>query len=110
MVPDPGTAAGAGRLRRLNEPQPAAVEASPRGEPLAMLSQGRYLRIRAIHDTWRIDDEWWRDEIARRYFLVELEGGRRLTIYHDLIADAWHAQGYDSPREGKALKVKKRTG
>ena len=19
----------------------------------------------AIHDTWRIDDEWWRDEIAR---------------------------------------------
>jgi hypothetical protein len=55
--------------------------------------------VRTIHDTWRIDDEWWRDEIARRYFAVELEGGRHLTLYHDLIGDAWYAQSYDGPRE-----------
>lgn len=109
MVQDPGTSAGPGRVRRLNEPLPAAIEASPQGEPLAMLSQGRYLRVHAIHDTWRIDDEWWRDEIARRYFAIELEGGRRLTVYQDLISTAWYAQGYDSPRAGKALKAKKRT-
>lgn len=110
MVSDPGTPAGPGRIRRLNEPLPAAVEATPQGEPQAMLSQGRYLHIRAIHDTWRIDDEWWREEIARRYFAVELESGRRLTIYQDLISKAWYAQGYDAPREGRALKTKKRTG
>ena len=75
-----------------------------------MLSQGRYLPVRAIHDSWRIDDEWWREEIARRYFTVELEGGRRLTVYHDLLADAWYIQGYERPHEGHALKTRKRTG
>jgi len=63
--------------------------------------QGRFQRVRAIHETWRIDDEWWREEIARRYFAVELENGRRLTIYHDLVSGGWFAQGYESPREGK---------
>ena len=110
MVKDPGTPAGPGGLRRLNQPVPAAVDANARGEPSAMLSQGRYLPVQAIHDSWRIDDEWWREEITRRYFTVELEGGRRLTVYHDLLTDAWYAQGYERPHEGKALKTKKRTG
>lgn len=99
MVENPGTATGADSLRRLNQPQPAAVEASPAGEPAAILWKGVFKRVRTIHDSWRIDDEWWRDEIARRYFAVELEGGRHLTLYHDLIADAWYAQSYDGPRQ-----------
>jgi hypothetical protein len=63
-----------------------------------VLWRGVYRRVAAIHDSWRIDDEWWREEIARRYFVVELDDGRRLTLYHDLIADAWYAQPYDGPR------------
>ena len=98
MVKDPGTPAGAGSLRRLNQPLPAAVEANPHGEPKAMLWKGRFLHVRAIHDSWRIDDEWWREEIVRRYFLIELENGRRLTLYHDLIADAWYEQSYEGPK------------
>ncbi len=100
MVKDSRTAAGAGRLRRLNEPQPAAVEATSRGLPKAMLWRGAYRRVLAIHDTWRIDDEWWREEIARRYFVIELEGGRRLTVYHDLVRDTWYEQGYQEARNG----------
>ena len=98
MVQDPGTAVGAGGLRRLNEPQPVAVDATENGLPRAMLWKGLYRRVRAVHDTWRIDDEWWREEIARRYFVVELEGGRRLTVYHDLRNDAWYSQGYEESR------------
>jgi hypothetical protein len=69
------------------------------GLPRAVLWRSSFLRIAAIHDTWRIDDEWWRDEIARRYFLVELQGGRRLTLYQDLVTRDWFAQPYDGPRE-----------
>ena len=98
MVTDPRTAAGARRFRPLNEPMPAAVEANPKGAPLAVLWRGAYLRIVAIHDSWRVDDEWWREEIARRYFVVEVEGGRRLTLYRDLVRDLWYAQPYEAPR------------
>jgi hypothetical protein len=91
--------AGRDGVRALNQPAPAAVEASPRGRPLAVLWRGVFRRVSAIHDTWRIDDEWWRDEISRRYFHVELDDGRRLTLYHDLYHDAWFAQPYDGPRE-----------
>ena len=102
MVQDPRTAAGAGGLRRLNQPRPAAVEAGDDGAPRAMLWRGRYLRVLAIHDSWRIDDEWWRDEIARRYFAIELEQGRRLTVYQDMVSGAWCEQGYDGPRASTA--------
>ena len=104
MVPDSRTPASAGRFRRLNEPRPAAVEATLRGTPKAVLWRGVYQDVATIHDTWRIDDEWWRDEIARRYFAVELESGRRLTLYHDLVADAWYAQEYASPKESAKKK------
>ncbi len=89
------------RFRALNEPTPVAVEASARGMPKAVLWRGAYLRVVAIHDSWRIDDEWWREEVARRYFSLELEGGRRITVYQDLVKDAWYTQAYESPRAGR---------
>jgi hypothetical protein len=46
-----------------------------------------------VQDQWRIDDEWWRERpIARLYYLLLLDDGTLLTIYHDLLADAWFAQ------------------
>jgi hypothetical protein len=108
MVQDPGKTAGTGRVRPLNQPAPLAVEAGEHGEPKAVLWKGVYKQVSGIHDTWRIDDEWWRDEIARRYFVVELEGGRRITIYHDLVNDTWYAQPYDAlKRGGLANKLKR---
>lgn len=107
MVQDPRTTAGAGSLRRLNEPRPIALEATQGGMPKAMLWRGTYRFVRAVHDSWRIDDEWWRDEVARRYFVIELEGGRRLTVYHDLLRDAWYEQGY---REAAGLHSQRTAG
>jgi hypothetical protein len=69
--------------------------------PKAILWRGIYLQVSAIHDSWRIDDEWWRDEIARRYFVAELDGGRRITLYHVLVRDAWYAQPYEGPRTAR---------
>ena len=104
MVPDSRTPAGAGRFRRLNGPRPVAVEATPRGTPTAVLWRGVYQPVATVHDTWRIDDEWWRDEIARRYFALELASGRHVTVYHDLVNDAWYAQEYAGPRENAKQK------
>lgn len=87
-----------GKFRPLNQPVPVAVEATNTGAPKAVLWKGEFKRVTAIHDSWRIDDEWWRAEIARRYHAVELEGGRHLTLYLDLLNDAWYAQTYEGPR------------
>jgi hypothetical protein len=101
MVQDPRAATGAGGIRLLNQPRPAAIEAAKDGTPAAIVWQGRYRNVTAIHDAWRIDDEWWRDEIMRHYFTVEVEGGRRLTVFHDLVADTWFIQTYEAPVRGK---------
>jgi hypothetical protein len=86
-----GTSAG---LRRLNQPRPAEVRASPRGEPLAVTISGRTRTIAAIQDRWRIDDLWWRKPISRAYFALQLEDGRTLTLFHDLHEDTWALQAY----------------
>lgn len=97
MVPDPGTPAGAHALRPLNQPAPAAVEEDRWGDPAAVFIRGTARRVQQIVDRWRIDDEWWRNEISRQYFVVELEGGKRLTLYHDLVTKQWFSQGYYGP-------------
>ena len=102
MVTNSGTPAGDGRFRPLNQPVPAAVEATTRGLPKAMLWRGTYREVAAIRDSWRIDDEWWRDEISRRYFAIELEGGAHVTVYHDLARDAWYVQPYEAPRASRS--------
>ena len=101
MVSNSGKATSASRLRPLNQPRVLEVDAAPNGEPLAVLWQGNYRRVTGLHDSWRIDDEWWRDEISRRYYVADLEGGRQLTLYYDLLEDAWFAQPYVKPRASR---------
>jgi hypothetical protein len=78
----------------LNRPRPAEVEADGHALPRVLVRSGRRLRVAAIQDVWRIDDEWWRAPIARRYFLVTLEEGSVRTIFHDLLSGAWFEQSY----------------
>jgi len=89
--------AGPSSLRPLNQPQLLSVEDGGDGVPKAVVWHGDHRGVTVIRDTWRIDDEWWRDEISRRYFLLELEGGHQLTVYHDMVADHWYAQPYEKP-------------
>ena len=103
MVTDPRTTTGTPRLRPLNEPRILEVDAAPNGDPKAVLWKGNYLRVIALRDSWRIDDEWWRDEISRRYFVADLESGRQLTLYYDLLEDAWFAQPYTKPEGSRAV-------
>jgi hypothetical protein len=51
--------------------------------------------VACVQDRWRIDDEWWRETaISRMYYQLQLEGGRVITIYRDLIGGDWCEQQY----------------
>jgi hypothetical protein len=53
---------------------------------------GNEKRIESIGETWRIDDEWWRQPVVRRYVEVILEGGGRVVLFEDLVTGEWFAQ------------------
>ncbi len=48
--------------------------------------------VDAVLEVWRIDDEWWRRPIARRYFEALLQGGRRVVLFEDLATGEWFEQ------------------
>lgn len=86
---------GAHRLRHLKMPTAVAVEADAAGHPrtIQRRSWPGPRRVARWQDRWRLDDEWWREQpIARLYYTVVLDDDLVLTLYHDLIADAWFEQ------------------
>jgi hypothetical protein len=109
------------RLRALNLPSAVAVELDERGLPTAVVdnaddrgaegqrgrsSSGRVAgtyndpsirrsaerKVEEICEVWRVDDEWWRTPIARRYVEVVLEGGSHVVLFEDLVSNTWFLQ------------------
>ncbi len=82
------------RLRAVNEPQPVTVQVDDTGTPVAVgrLGGSAVGTIESVNETWRIDDEWWRQTISRVYFEVMLEGGKRVVLFQDLISGNWFMQ------------------
>lgn len=78
------------RLRRLDAPRGIQVKANPEGHPERVARARRVLAVDQVLESWRIDDEWWRAPISRRYHTVVLEDGAHLTLYEDLCAGAWY--------------------
>ncbi len=82
-------------LRPLNAPTPLRMQTDAQGRIVAVWRQGRLTprTIASVQDRWRIDDEWWREHpISRLYYELLLDDGTLLTVYHDLLADAWFEQ------------------
>ena len=92
MVPDPRAPLRTDRLRPLNLPQPVNVVLDKLDLPSAIEENGTRKTVDAIIDTWRIDDEWWREPIARRYVEVVLNDGGHVVLYEDLTNHTWFLQ------------------
>jgi hypothetical protein len=111
MVAHSRTALRADRLRALNVPVPVVVETDEKGLPLEIVetAQGRagagrsgqrraeagrsgQRRAVAVLDEWRVDDEWWRKPVSRRYLDVVLEGGAHAVLFEDLNTGDWFIQ------------------
>jgi len=82
------------RLRALNAPHRVEVELDTNSLPIGMRDEGCGMQrsVEAIGEVWRIDDEWWRMPIRRRYVEAILEGGKRGVLFEDLTTGAWWMQ------------------
>jgi len=103
VVAHTGAAGGPGRVRPLNRPRPVRVEAGEAGQPIAIwlspgrapVWAGRRCAVEAVLETWRIDDEWWRERpVSRIYFSLLLEDGRAVTVYQDIVSGRWQVHNY----------------
>ena len=88
------------RLRTLNVPRQASVELNADDVPKKVWrskdngdgQEENAAVVETILEMWRIDDEWWRKLISRRYFAVILEGGARVVLFEDLVTHEWFMQ------------------
>ncbi len=108
MVAHPRAEVRADRLRPLNLPRSVKVELGGRGQPRMIIDapptspdspssrRGKEgsgnSKVESIGETWRVDDEWWREPISRRYVEVVLEGGGHVVLYEDLTTGDWFIQ------------------
>ena len=95
MVKNPGETPGAGPIRLLNLPVPVDIEEDERQKPIVLTLRRQRLKVTSLEDLWEIDEEWWRTTpIARRYYKMTLEDGRRVTVFRDLVDGRWYRQQY----------------
>ncbi len=65
------------------------------GRPCAVWLSGRRWAVEVVLETWRIDDEWWRERpVSRIYLRLLLEGGRTVTVFRDPAGGRWAMQTY----------------
>ena len=88
------------RLRTLNAPRLVRVELNADGVPSKIWrsrdngggQETNATVVETVLESWRIDDEWWRKLISRRYFAVLFEGGTRVVLLEDLVTGEWSMQ------------------
>ncbi|MGI9626274.1 MAG: hypothetical protein ACR2QM_05515 [Longimicrobiales bacterium] len=76
----------------MNQPRPIQVQVGAGGVPVTILLRGKNCTVEAIREQWRIDDEWWRSPISRRYLQVVLTTGVLVTLFQDLVEEQWYLQ------------------
>ena len=80
------------KLRPLKSPSPVRVRTDDEGLPTELHQKGKRLRVMAVRERWRIDDEWWRVPISRKYYALVLEDGRPVILFRDLVTGGWYRQ------------------
>ena len=89
MVASARATSAAGSARRVNEPQPALVEAHVDGIPRSVNRTG----VALVREEWRVVDRWWTEEpVSRRYFDVVLAGGENAVVFLDEEVCRWFSQ------------------
>ena len=64
------------------------------GAPTTVLLDGSRTAVAGVVDEWLVEDEWWRQPLARRYLQLILDDGRLLTLFEDRCTGAWFQQHY----------------
>jgi hypothetical protein len=64
------------------------------GRPVQVTFRKNRQKVRDIVNIWRVDDTWWQRPVVRMYYTLELESGRRVTVFQDLPGGAWYRQNW----------------
>ena len=84
------------RLWPQGEPIHLTLDATQR--PLRFTWRGQSHAIRAIHQDWQVDTDWWSEDgrIYRHYFAVTTASGLLCVVYYDFSEENWRlAKVYD---------------
>jgi len=95
MVTNSRTPIRTDRLRPLNVPRSVQVTLGneiDNDQPIAVQIGSRNFVIEVIREYWEIDDEWWRNRIARRYYDVVLKGGKHAVMFENVLQHTWFIQ------------------
>jgi hypothetical protein len=75
--------------------EPERIEiAAHGGQPFAVRLKTRNILVKNVENVWRIDEEWWRKQVSRLYFLLELESGARITVFQNVLDGRWYKQNW----------------
>ncbi len=91
-------------LKPIGLPRPIEVRTDADGLPIAVATpgvgrtpsgRGALVPVESIEEAWRVGEEWWREApLERTYYLLLLEGGRPITVFHDGVFGVWFEQRY----------------
>ena len=83
---------GKDAIRTLNEPRPVEVREDSEGEPESVLVRRHWQRVERIDDRWTFDLWWLPQPVRRSYYRIDLDDGRRLTLFRDRWSERWYRQ------------------
>ena len=76
--------------RLFQNPRQIIVKTNAQGEPVAIYRGGKGDKVVSVGRNWRVNENWWREEISREYFQIETTGGLVGEVYHDLLSGSWY--------------------
>jgi hypothetical protein len=68
------------------------VETDAAGTPVRLRMDGVAHGEVGICNCWRVDDDWWREPVARTYFKLVTRDGLLCTVFWDEIGGTWHLE------------------
>ena len=68
------------------------VETDADGQPRNLRLDGATHGEVGVCNRWRVDDDWWRNLVARAYYKVVTRDGLLCTIYLDEMRGTWHLE------------------
>lgn len=74
-------------------PEPVDVFSSD-NVPVRVHFKKKMQKVQEITNVWRVDDNWWSRPASRMYYALELDGGSRITVFHDLLSNTWYRQNW----------------
>jgi hypothetical protein len=74
-------------------PEPVDVISSD-NVPVQVHFKRKMHKVQEITNVWRVDDSWWSRPASRMYYALELDGGSRITVFHDLLSNKWYRQNW----------------